>query len=139
LRLILDTSVLVSLRKGDRASRKALESRRKDADDVGISRLTEYELLVGSEFLWKKHGDAREVAWLEEALDWLSIYEIDGEVVREAAEVQADALKEGNPVPDMDLLIALSGKPGSELLTLDKDQLSMKDTLKARGVIVSSP
>ena len=139
MRLILDTSVVIALRKGDGAVQAALRRKKDVADEVGISRLTEYELRLGAYFLWKRHKDAREFAWLDDALDWLRIYDIDGEVVRLAAELQAEALERGKPLPDMDVLVALSAKDGSELLTLDKDRLRMKEELKSRGVTVTSP
>ncbi len=66
--------------------KKALCDRRGTADDVGLRRLSEYELRVGGEYLWKKYGDAREVAWPEDALRWLKVYEVDEEAV---ADVQA--------------------------------------------------
>jgi len=139
LRLILDTSLLVGLRRGDAKAQRALTERRDKADEVGISRLTEYELFLGANFLWKKYNDARESAWLDEALDWLTIYEVDGEVVRRAAEIQAEALTKGKPLPEMDLLVALSAKSGSELLTFDHDQLKMREMLKAEGATVETP
>jgi predicted nucleic acid-binding protein len=139
LRLILDTSLLISLRRGDPEAQLALKGRRDKADEVGISRLTEYELLLGANFLWKKYGEAGESAWLGEALDWLTIYEIDEDVIRSAADAQAEALAMGKPLPEMDLLVALSAKSGSELLTLDEDQLKMKELLKSKGVTVEAP
>ncbi len=138
MRLILDTSFLIALRRGNSKAQDALKMRRSEADELGISRLTEYELLLGANYLWKKHGDARESAWLEEAMDWLTVYEVDGEVVRNAAEVQADALLSGEPLAEMDLLVALSAKSGSELLTFDEDQLKMSARLKAKGVLVTA-
>ncbi len=139
MRLILDTSVLVALRRGDPGVQAALKRRKNQAEEVGVSRLTEYELKLGANQLWKKYGDARELAWLEGLFDWLTVYEIDEDVVRAAADLQADALGAGEPFSDMDLLIALSAKLGSELLTLDKDQSNMKEKLKAKGVTVSVP
>jgi predicted nucleic acid-binding protein len=139
LKLVLDTTALIALRKGDESVQRALRERRESADDVGMSRLSEYELRVGAEFLWKKHGDVRESAWLDEVLSWVSIYEDDAEVVREAAKVQAEYMQKGKPVPDMDLLIALSGKDGSELMTLDEGQLAIKDALEAKGITVFTP
>lgn len=58
-------------------------------------------------------------------LEWLTIFEVDEDTTREAADVQADALLDGHPFPDIDLLITLSGKSGSQLLTLDKNQLKI--------------
>jgi len=139
LKLVLDTSILVALRRGDSEVQRALKDRRAYVEELGASRLTEYELKLGGNYLWKKHGDARELAWLDEIFSWLRVYEIDEEVVSNAADVQGQALRSGKPFPDMDLLIALSGKSGSELLTLDEDQLKMKESLKAKGVAVRSP
>lgn len=139
MRLIVDTSLLIGLRRGDPVVSKALEARRDNADEVGISRLSEYELRLGADFMWKKYNDASEAAWLDEVLDWLTIYEVDAEVVKSAAEVQAEALIKGRPLPEMDLLVAMSGKSGSQLLTLDKDQLMMREVLKEKGVAVESP
>ena len=137
MRLLLDTSVIIGLRKGDVRARRALDDRRSTADEVGISRLTQYELLTGASYLWQKFNDAREVAWLEDLWTWLKVYEVDGEVAETAAEVQAEALAKGRPWPDMDLLVALSAKKGSELLTRDEDQLAMKAALSKVGVAVS--
>ena len=91
---------------------------------------------MGGDFLWKKHGDAREAAWLDEALGWLRVYDVDSEVVRAAADIQAEAMRKGAPLPDMDLLVGLSAKSDSELLTLDEDQRDMKDALGSKGVSV---
>lgn len=88
--------------------------------------------------MWQTHHDARELAWLEEALSWLDVYEVDGDVVKDAADLQTEALQRGEPLPDMDLLIALSARSGSELLTLDNDQLNMAEALRSKGVAVAS-
>ncbi len=32
----------------------------RGCEDVVVSSLTVYELLVGANYVWKKHGDARE-------------------------------------------------------------------------------
>lgn len=134
MRLILDTGALIALRKGNPKVQRVLKERRDEYDELGVSRLTEYELRLGGNFLWNKYGDARELTWLDEVLDWLTIYEIDEDVIRDAAEVQAEAMANGQPFPDMDLLIALSGKSGSVLATLDDDQREMKESLKKKGV-----
>ena len=117
--------------------KKALTDRRGTADDVGLSRLSEYELRVGGEYLWKKYGDPREVAWLEDALSWLKVFEVDEEVVADAADVQARRMLEGHPFPDMDLLVALSAKRGTDIITLDQDHSGMSEALQSKGVTVS--
>ncbi|MGQ9469861.1 MAG: type II toxin-antitoxin system VapC family toxin [Nitrososphaerales archaeon] len=137
MRLLLDTSFLIALRKGDHKVAEVFEAKKGEAEDVGISRLSQYELLVGASYLWKKHGDVREYLWMEETLRWLTIYELDGDVVRMAAEAKCEALLRGEDVPDMDLLIALSAKAGSELLTLDEDHARLKGYLNEKGVRVT--
>jgi len=87
----------------------------------------------------EKHGDARELTWLDEVLQWLSIYEIDDKMIQDACDVQSQALISGAPFPDMDLMIAPSAKSGSELLTLDANQLKMIEILKKREIRVSAP
>lgn len=138
MRLLLDTSFLVALKKGDLEARKTLESIKDKIEDVGISRLTEYELMVGAFYLWRNYGDARELAWLDEALKWLTIYEIDSEVIRLASKIKAETMVSGETIYDIDLLIAVSGKSGSALITLDKNQLKLKDYLKDIGIMVLS-
>jgi predicted nucleic acid-binding protein len=130
---------VIALRKGDRRVLSALRGRRNTTEEVGISRLSHYELLLGGTYLWESYHDARELAWLEEVLSWLAVYEVDADVVKAAAELQAKALRRGEPLADVDLLIALSAKSGSELLTLDDDQLKMAGALRSKGVnIVAS-
>ncbi|MEM4497451.1 MAG: type II toxin-antitoxin system VapC family toxin [Nitrososphaerota archaeon] len=138
MRLLLDTSFLVALRKGEPEARRTLESLKDRIEDIGISRLTEYELMIGAFYLWKKYGDARELAWLDEALKWLTIYEVDKEVIRLASEIKAEVLLSGETVYDIDLLIAVSGKPGSALLTLDKNQFKLKNYLEKIGITILS-
>lgn len=136
MRLLLDTSFLVALKRGDPKARKILESMKDKAEDIGISRLTEYELMVGAFYLWKKYGDAREFAWLDEALKWLTIYEIDSETVRLASQIRAESMLNGVALHDTDLLIAVCGKTGSSLLTFDEDQLKLKGYLEKIGITI---
>lgn len=136
MKLLLDTSFLIALKKGDSAALKLLNEKRDIATEVGISRLTQYELLVGALYLWKKYGDIRELAWVEEALTWLKVFEIDDEVIKVAAEIKAKAVSEGKALPDMNLLIAVSGKQGTELLTLDEDQIKSSKDLEVKGIRV---
>ena len=55
----------------------------------------------------------------------------------DAADVQARRTQEGDPLPDMDLLVALSAKRGPGLTTLDEDQSGMSEALQSKGVTVS--
>ncbi|MCF8884333.1 MAG: type II toxin-antitoxin system VapC family toxin [Aigarchaeota archaeon] len=117
-----------------------LESLKDKIEDIGISRLTEYELMVGAFYLWKKYGNARELAWLDEVLKWLTIYEVDEEVIKLASKIKSEALLNGEreTIYDIDLLIAVSGKSGSALLTLDKNQFKLKNYLENIGITILS-
>ncbi|MDG7032438.1 MAG: hypothetical protein JRM97_07410 [Nitrososphaerota archaeon] len=53
------------------------------------------------------------------------------------ADVQARRMEEGNPVPGMDLLVALSAKRDSGLMTLDEDHSGTREALQSKGVTVS--
>ncbi|HDI73730.1 MAG TPA: PIN domain-containing protein, partial [Candidatus Korarchaeota archaeon] len=125
MRLLLDTSFLLELRKGNEEAEKSLREESKDASDIGISVLTLYELLVGSHYVWMRRKDPRERIWLDSLLKWLTIYELREEVVRRAAEAKAEAMLEGMGLPDMDLLIALTVDGPSKLLTCDEDHKAM--------------
>jgi len=48
LKVIVDTSALIALRKEDSRVKKALVDRRGKVDAIGMSRLSEYELRVGA-------------------------------------------------------------------------------------------
>ena len=136
MKLLLDTSFLIALKRGRKEALKILRERKEIASDIGISRLSHYELFVGASYLWKKYGDLREREWVEEALRWLTIYELDEEVIRYAAEIKAQTIIDGENIPDLDLLIALSGKKDTELLTFDKDQIKARKYLERMGVKV---
>lgn len=136
MRLLLDTSFLIALKKGDLKACKTLESLKDRVEDIGISRLTEYELMVGAFYLWRRYGDARELAWLDEALKWLTIYEVDNEVVRLASKIKAETILKGETIYDIDLMIAVSGKSESALLTIDEDQLKLKNHLENIGITI---
>lgn len=92
--------------------------------------------MVGALYLWKKYGDAGELAWLDEALKWLTIYEVDEETIKIASQVRSEAILRGEAFYDIDLLIAVSGKSSSSLLTFDRDQLRLKDYLENIGITI---
>lgn len=91
------------MKKGEKAALEALDRRKSTATDVGISGLSHYELLVGSIHLKRKYTDVRELTWLEEAMKWLTVYEIDEQVVKMAAEIKSQSMMDGVEIPDMDL------------------------------------
>lgn len=136
MRLLLDTSFIIELRKGNKRAIEALRRESRDAEDVVISPLTKYELLVGAYYAWLKRGDARERLWLEDLLAWLTVCELSEGVIKRAAELKAEALAKGLPLPDVDLLIAVTPEPPIKLLTFDEDHEKMRELLEKRGVRV---
>ncbi len=132
MRLLLDTSFLLELRKGRFQDLLRRESR--DVGDVGISILSLYELSVGAHYL-RGRGDYREFLWLNSLLRWVSIYPLDEEGVKLAAQLKAASLRRGEAYPDMDLLIATSVRP-SKLLTCDEDHQRMKEELRRYDIEV---
>ncbi len=136
MKLILDTSFILELRRGNNKAKEILRKESKEAEDILISPLSKYELLVGAYYLWLKKGDMRERLWINDLLAWLTINELDEEAIKRAAEVKAEALLKGLSLPDMDLLIALSTNPPAKLLTFDEDHEKMKELLSKRGIDV---
>ena len=120
MKLILDTSFLIELKKGNEKAIKALEEKKDKCEDIVVSSLTVYELLVGASYIWKKHGDVREMLKIQDMLKFLTISAVNPEVVRRAANLRAELMLRGLSVPDIDVLIACTDE-NAEILTFDKD------------------
>jgi len=136
LKLLLDTSFILELKKKNEMAIDALRRESEEAEDILVSSLTEYELLVGAYYLWLKKRDAGEKIWLDNLLTWLTVRELDERAIKRAAEIRAEALMEGVVLPDMDLLIAVTAEPPAKLLTFDEDHEKMKNLLEKKGVKV---
>jgi len=136
LKLLLDTSFILELKKKNEMAIDALRRESEEAEDILVSSLTEYELLVGAYYLWLKKRDAGEKIWLDNLLTWLTVRELDERAIKRAAEIRAEALMEGVVLPDMDLLIAVTAEPPAKLLTFDEDHEKMKKLLEKKGVKV---
>ena len=136
MKLLLDTSFILELKKKNEMAIDALRRESEEAEDILISSLTEYELLVGAYYLWLKKRDAGEKIWLDNLLTWLTVRELDERAIKRAAEIRAEALMEGVVLPDMDLLIAVTAEPPAKLLTFDEDHEKMKNLLEKKGVKV---
>jgi len=136
LKLVLDTSFLLELRKGNETAAEILRDEKKEATDISISVLTLYELLIGSEYLWLKRRDLSERIWVEKLLKWVSIIKLNEQIVKRASKVRARAMLEGKMFPDLDLLIALSSEVPAKLITADDDHLEMKEYLEKEGIEV---
>ena len=125
MKVILDTSFLVELKKGNEKAVKALEKIKDRCEDILVSSLTVYELLVGANYIWKKYGDAREMLKVQDMLKFLTEVEVGSEVVKKAAETKAELMVRGKDVPDIDILIACSDD--AEILTFDRNFKPLKD------------
>ncbi|RLE28397.1 hypothetical protein DRJ27_06120 [Candidatus Acetothermia bacterium] len=136
MKLLLDTSFILELKKKNEMAIDALRRESEEAEDILVSSLTEYELLVGAYYLWLKKRDAGEKIWLDNLLTWLTVRELDERAIKRAAEIRAEALMEGVVLPDMDLLIAVTAEPPAKLLTFDEDHEKMKKLLEKKGVKV---
>jgi predicted nucleic acid-binding protein len=126
LKVILDTSFLIELKKGNKKAVEALEERKENCEDIIVSSLTVYELLVGANYVWKKHGNAKEMMVISDMLKPLTVVPVDLDVVKRASEVKAELMLRGMDVPDLDILIACSDED-AEILTFDKDFKPLKD------------
>jgi len=125
LKVVLDTSFLIELKKRNEKAVKALEKIKDRCEDILVSSLTVYELLVGANYIWKKYGDAREMLKVQDMLKFLTEVEVGSEVVKKAAETKAELMVRGKDVPDIDILIACSDD--AEILTFDRDFEPLKD------------
>jgi len=126
LKVILDTSFLIELKKGNKKAVEALEERKDECEDIIVSMLTVYELLVGASYVWKKHGNAKEMIIVDDMLKFLTVVPVDLDVVKKASEVKSELMLRGIDVLDLDILIACSNEDG-EILTFDKDFNPLKD------------
>lgn len=119
MKILLDTSFLIELKKGNKKAVEALEERKDRCEDIIVSTLTVYELLVGANYIWKKHGNAKEMMIINDMLKALTIAPVDLDAVKRASEIKSELMLRGTDVPDLDILIACSDD--GEILTFDKD------------------
>ena len=126
MKLLLDTSFLIELKRENKNALRALEERKEACEDLMVSEITIYELTVGAKFVWKKHGDAKELIKIREMLKALTRVPVDEEVVERASEVKSSLMLKGIDVPDIDILIA-SSDPECEILTFDRDFERLKE------------
>ncbi len=136
MKIILDTSFLLELRRKNKEAANLLKKESEDASDIGISVLTLYELEVGSRYVWLKKKDLSERFWLDDIMKWLTVYRLTEEGARKAAEIRVKAMLDGETLPDIDLLIATTANGPVKLLTSDEDHLKMSSLLEEIGVKV---
>ena len=126
MKLILDTSFLIELKKGNKKAVAALEERKDKCEDLIVSSLTIYELLVGAYYIFKKYGDVREIARIQDMMKFLTVVPVDLEVVKRSSEVKSELMIRGKDIPDIDILIACTDKD-AEILTFDDDFKHLKN------------
>ena len=83
-------------------------------------------MLVGANYVWKKHGNAKEMMIIGEMLKYLTVVPVDLDVVKRASNVKAELMLRGIDAPDLDVLIACSSE-NAEIITFDKDFNLLKD------------
>ena len=126
MKVLLDTSFIIELKRGNIEAKKALEERKEKCEDILISSLSVYELLVGARYIWKKYGDMREFVKIQDILEFLTEIPVDYNVVKRASELKAELMTKGSHAPDIDILIACSDE-NAEILTFDRDFEVLKD------------
>ncbi len=123
--MILDTSLLIELKRSNKLAVKVLEERKKTSEDILVSSLTIFELLSGAHYLIKKYKNTTELKIIQNMLQILTEAIIDSKVTWKAAETRAELMIRETSVPDIDLLIACSEE--AEILTFDKDFEPLKE------------
>jgi len=126
LKVILDTSFLIELKRGNRKAVEALKERKEGCEDIAVSILTVYELLAGANYVWKKHSNPKEMMIINDMLKFLTVVPVDSDVVKRASEIKSELMLRGTDVPDLDILIACSDED-AEILTFDKDFDPLKE------------
>jgi len=96
MELCLDTSAIIRLKKDPQLLTKIAHKE----DILLITKITEYELLVGSFFYGKK-----ERRFVEKILTTLIVVSVE-EYIPLAAKITADLMKLGKKINDFDVLIA---------------------------------
>jgi tRNA(fMet)-specific endonuclease VapC len=113
---LLDTDTASRLMRADRATVAGM--RRAAAKDIGISTVTQSELLFGARL---RDDKPSVLAAVRAFLARVTIYPWDDEAAEHHAMVRADTMKRGRSVGVFDLMIAAHAKSlGATLVTGDK-------------------
>ena len=128
--MILDTTVLISAER----ARKPLDAVIADDDDVAIAAITVAELLVGVKLATARHR-ARRAAFVEAALETITVEDYTAETARSHAELLSATRREGRPRGAHDLIIAATAiGTGRILVTADDRGFDGLPGLEARVV-----
>ena len=124
---MLDTDIISCFIKDNPKSIRARVSKH-GRDEFCISAITLAELMFGLKRNYSKQLDL----WLHEILDKFQVIAFDDTCAVICGEIRADLEKSGEPLDNMDLLIAASAlKAGAVLVSHNTKHFSKIDGLKA--------
>ena len=128
--LLIDTSILVELERGDALSPPELES-----EEVHLSAISASELLHGVERASSATRRARREAFVERVLDSVPVLAFDLEVARVHARVWADLSRRGAMIGGHDLIIAATAlRHDLAVVTRNRGEFARVEGLDVRGL-----
>jgi len=128
--VIFDTSVLVSIERGDRVLEKLVAGR--EDEPFGLSAVTVSELLHGVHRADSEKRRLKRSAFVEKIIQTFPLYPFDLSTARMYAQVWANLAKKGVNIGAHDLMIASTALAlGFSVVTLD-----MRDYAKIKEVTV---
>ena len=112
--ICLETSFLVRYLRGERWSEAYLESVGPQVTVI-VSPISLYELFAGA-----IRSRNESVEWTRRMLPGVEVMDFDETISADAAEIRATLLDQGEPIPDVDTLIAATARTaGAELIAID--------------------
>lgn len=130
-RLILDTSILIEVERGEGKLLESLD----DVDDVAIAAITVAELRVGVRLTKRRHQRAQYELFIASILDAISVETYEVEVAEAHAELLAHVRRAGTPRGAHDLIIAATALARDrKVVTLDRRAFA-----DLPGVVVVEP
>ena len=117
--MILDTSVLVDLLRGDKVVQERIRACEEAGEPLKTTAITAFELYLGA------HRSSRveeNLALVNSLLNNLEVLVLDRRAGGIAARIMADLIERGEPLDVRDVFIAAIGiRDGDKLATRDKD------------------
>ncbi|RLE63528.1 MAG: hypothetical protein DRJ38_07350 [Thermoprotei archaeon] len=122
--MILDTSVLVDLLRGDEKVVEKIKKCEKEREDLKTTSITAFELYYGA---YKSSKREENIDLVSKLLKSMEVLGFDLEASRIAGSLLADLTKKGGPLEMRDLFIAaIALKTGDKIATRDKDFLRIE-------------
>jgi len=100
--IFLDTDILINYFKGNKNIQLAMLKHMENGDEICTTILNVYEILKGFKYI----GSEKKIKKLESFLNELEIFNLNNQVITEAAEIFTDLKKTGKTIGDGDILIA---------------------------------